>query len=153
MGLRVKHTKLGENGTIESLPDSRGNVQVRIGSLKTSCRISDLIIAESEAAGNKERKKQRAGRMNFSNSKAMTIRTELNIIGRNLDDAIYEMNKYLDDAFLAGLKQVRIVHGRGEGILRSGLREELKKNKHVRSFKSAPYDEGGEGATIVQFKL
>ena len=152
MGLRVKHVRLGENGTIESLPDSRGNVQVRIGSLKTSCRISDLIIIESEASGNKERKKQRADRMAFSNNKAMTIRTELNLIGRNLDDAIYEMNKYLDDAFLAGLKQVRIVHGRGEGILRSGLRAELKKNKHVKSYKSAPYDEGGEGATIVLFK-
>lgn len=152
LGLRVKHIKLGENGTIESMPDSRGNVQVRIGMLKTSCNIKDLIIIESEAAGNKEKEKKKATRMSFANAKAKTIRTEINLIGRNLDDAIYEMNKYLDDAFLAGLSQVRIVHGRGEGILKSGLKAELKKNKHVKRFTAAPYNEGGEGATIVEFK-
>lgn len=152
VGLRVKHLRLGENGTIESMPDSKGNVSVRIGMLKTNCKISDLMVIESEEAGSKERMKQKAGRMSFANAKAKTIRTELNLIGRNLDDAIYEMNKYLDDAYLAGLGQVRIIHGRGEGILKSGLRAELKRNKHVKKFSAAPYDEGGEGATIVEFK-
>ena len=134
------------------MPDSKGNVSVRIGMLKTNCKISDLMVIESEEAGSKERMKQKAGRMSFANAKAKTIRTELNLIGRNLDDAIYEMNKYLDDAYLAGLGQVRIIHGRGEGILKSGLRAELKRNKHVKKFSAAPYDEGGEGATIVEFK-
>jgi DNA mismatch repair protein MutS2 len=62
------------------------------------------------------------------------------------------MYKYIDDAFLAGLKTVHIIHGRGEGILRNGLRAELKKNKHVKSFHSAPYNDGGEGCTIVELK-
>lgn len=148
VGLRVKHNRLGENGTIESMPDNRGNVQVRIGALKTSCRIKDLTVIESEAAGNKERQKNKATRMSFANQKARTISAEIKLIGRNLDDAIYEMNKYLDDAFLSGLKQVRVVHGRGEGILQKGLRAELKRNKHVKKFE---YEEHNEGVTVVTF--
>ena len=88
----------------------------------------------------------------MSFGKTKTIRPEINLIGKNLDDAIDEMSKYIDDAFLAGLKTVHIIHGRGEGILRSGLRAELSKNKHVKSFKSAPYNDGGEGCTIVELR-
>ena len=85
----------------------------------------------------------------MSFGKTKTIGTDINLIGKNKDEAIDLMNKYLDDAFLAGLKTVNIVHGRGAGILRRALRAELAKNKYVKSYKSAPYTEGGDGCTVV----
>ena len=88
----------------------------------------------------------------MSFGKTKTIKTEINLIGKNLDEASDLMNKYIDDAFLAGLKTVHVIHGRGEGILRNGLRQELRRNKHVKSFKSAPYNDGGDGCTIVELK-
>jgi DNA mismatch repair protein MutS2 len=85
----------------------------------------------------------------MSFGKTKSIRPEINLIGKDLDEASDLMRKYIDDAFLAGLKTVHIIHGRGEGILRNGLRLELSRNKHVKSYKSAPYSEGGDGCTVV----
>ena len=147
VGMRVKYTKLDQTGDVESLPDSRGNFGIRLGSIRMTVNVKDVVIAESEPAGNKERKKAKYGNMSFGKTK--TVSTEINLIGMNLDDATERMNKYIDDAFLAGLKTVNIIHGRGSGILRKGLRAELRRNKHVESYKSAPYDQGGEGNTIV----
>ncbi len=147
IGMRVKYTKLDQTGDVESLPDSRGNFKIRLGSIHMTVNVKDVVIAESEPQGNKEKKKAKYGNMSFG--KAKTVSTEINLIGMNLDDATDKMNKYIDDAFLAGLKTVNIIHGRGSGILRKGLRAELRRNKHVESYKSAPYDQGGEGNTIV----
>ncbi len=150
LGMKLKYTKLDQVGEAESLPDSRGNLQLRLGAIKMTVNIRDLVIAESENAGHKEKVRSKYGNMSFGKTK--TIRTEINLIGKNLDEATDLMNKYIDDAFLAGLKTVHIIHGRGEGILRNGLRQELKRNKHVKSFKSAPYNDGGEGCTVVELK-
>ena len=147
IGMRVKYTKLDQTGDVESLPDSRGNFRLRLGSIRMTVNVKDVVIAESEPQGNKDRKKSKYGNMSFGKTK--TVSTEINLIGMNLDDATDRMNKYIDDAFLAGLKTVNIIHGRGSGILRKGLRAELRRNKHVESYKSAPYDQGGEGNTIV----
>ena len=147
IGMRVKYTKLDQTGDVESLPDSRGNFRLRLGSIRMTVNVKDVVIAESEPQGNKDRKKSKYGNMSFGKTK--TVSTEINLIGMNLDDATDKMNKYIDDAFLAGLKTVSIIHGRGSGILRKGLRAELRRNKHVESYKSAPYDQGGEGNTIV----
>lgn len=147
IGMRVKYTKLDQAGDVESLPDSRGNFMLRLGSIRMTVNVRDVVIAESEPQGNKDRKKSKYGNMSFGKTK--TVSTEINLIGMNLDDAVDRMNKYIDDAFLAGLKTVNIIHGRGSGILRKGLRAELRRNKHVESYKSAPYDQGGEGNTIV----
>jgi len=147
IGMRVKYTKLDQTGDVESLPDSRGNFRIRLGSIRMTVNVKDVVIAESEPQGNKEKKKAKYGNMSFGKTK--TVSTEINLIGMNLDDATERMNKYIDDAFLAGLKTVNIIHGRGSGILRKGLRAELRRNKHVESYKSAPYDQGGEGNTIV----
>lgn len=147
IGMRVKYTKLDQTGEVESLPDSRGNFGIRLGSIRMTVNVKDVVIAESEPQGNKEKKKARYGNMSFGKTK--TVSTEINLIGMNLDDATDRMNKYIDDAFLAGLKTVNIIHGRGSGILRKGLRAELRRNKHVESYRSAPYDQGGEGNTIV----
>ncbi|NLY87614.1 MAG: endonuclease MutS2 [Clostridiales bacterium] len=147
-GMRIKYIKLNQNGDVETAPDAKGNLIIRIGAIKMNVNVKDLILAESEVAGNKEKKRRRYSE--FSYNKSKTIKTEINLIGQNLEDASDLMNKYIDDAFLAGLKTVSVIHGRGEGILRNGLRRELKNNKHVKSFKSAPYDDGGEGCTIVE---
>ena len=150
IGMRVKHTKLDQTGEVESLPDQKGNLSIRLGAIKMNANIRDLVIAESEAPGHKDKVRQRYGNMSFGKTK--TIRPEINLIGKNLDEATDLMYKYIDDAFLAGLKTVHIIHGRGEGILRNGLRAELKRNKHVKSFHSASYNDGGEGCTIVELK-
>ncbi len=147
IGMRVKYTKLGQTGDVESLPDSRGNLKIRLGSIRIDANVKDLLIAESEPKGNKEKNKAKYGNMSFGKSK--TVGTELNVIGMNLDDAREKMNKYIDDAFLAGLKTVNIIHGRGSGILKKGLRSELRRNKHVESYRSAEYNNGGEGCTVV----
>lgn len=148
IGMRVKYTKLDQTGDVESLPDSRGNVRIRLGSIKMDVNVKDLVIAESEPQGNKEKNRAKYGNLSFGKSK--TIRPEINLIGKDLDEATYLMTKYIDDAFLAGLKTVRIIHGRGEGILRKGLRAELSKNKHVKSYTSATYSDGGEGVTVAE---
>ncbi len=152
IGMHVKLTNIDQNGIVEGLPDSRGNLAVRIGSLRTTANVRNLIITESENAGNKERLKKNANRQTFVNNKVMTVKTEINVIGKNLDDALMIVEKYIDDAYLAGLPQVRIIHGKGQGILQSGIREALKYNKQVKSVKAAAYNEGGEGASIVQLK-
>ena len=150
VGMRVKYLKLGQTGDVESLPDPRGNVRIRLGSIKMDVNIKDLVIAESEPQGHKEKNRARYGDLSFGKSK--TIKTEINIIGKNLEEACDLVSKYIDDAFLAGLKTVHVIHGRGEGILRSGIRQELSHNKHVKSFRSAPYNEGGDGCTVVELK-
>ena len=150
IGMRVRYEKLGQTGDVESLPDARGNLRIRLGSIKTDVNVRDLVIAESEPQGNKEKNRAKYGSMSFGKTK--TIKTEINLIGKDLDEATDLMNKYLDDAFLAGLASVHIIHGRGEGILRKGLRAELAKNRHVKSFRSAPYNDGGEGCTIVELR-
>ena len=136
VGMRVKYTKLDQTGDVESLPDSRGNFRIRLGSIHMTVNVKDVVIAESEPQGNKEKKKAKYGNLSFGKTK--TVSTEINLIGMNLDDATDKMNKYIDDAFLAGLKTVNIIHDRGSGILRKGLRAELRRNKHVESYKSAP---------------
>lgn len=87
--------------------------------------------------------------------KEISIRScpiSIDVRGENLEDALMKVEKYLDDAFLCGLKKVTVIHGRGEGILRKGLQEAFKKNRHVKSFKSGDYDEGGDGVTVLEIK-
>jgi len=146
--MRVKYTKLDQTGEVESLPDSRGNLKLRLGSIRMDANVKDLVIAESEPAGHKDKNKAKYGNMSFGKSKSVS--PEINLIGMNLDDATDKMLKYIDDAFLAGLRTVNIIHGRGSGILRKGLRSELRRNKHVESYKAAPYAQGGDGVTVVQ---
>ena len=158
VGTRVKLLTIDQNGEVESLPDDRGNLQVRIGAIRMNANVRDLMLIESEPDGNKDRLKSKYARRSgtktgrLAESKTKTISPSINLIGKTLDDARIEMEKYLDDVYLSGLTRVTIIHGRGEGILRDGLRRELKRNKHVKSFTSAPYNDGGDGATVVTLK-
>lgn len=149
-GTRVKLISLGQNGEVETPPDEHGNLRVRIGALKMNAKVRDLMLIEGEKSGNKERK--RRAYAGISAGKAKAISPSLKVIGMNLEDASMVVDKYLDDAFLAGLRRVSIIHGRGTGILRDGLRQRLKSNKNVKSLQGAPYDQGGEGVTLVELK-
>lgn len=148
-GTRIKLLKLGQNGEVETSPDSSGNLTVRIGALKMSAKIKDVMIIEDNKPGTKERKRRSYAKMNTA--KTRTISPSINVIGKNLDDAELEVSKYIDDAFLSGINEVQIVHGRGEGVLRGGIRNMLKRNKNIKSISGASYDQGGEGVTVVTF--
>lgn len=130
-----------------SEPDKDGNVKIQAGILKMNVHISNLREAESD-----EEKKQEKGFAAYINEKSSNISTSIDIRGKTLEEAEIEVEKYLDDAYLAGLKQVTVIHGKGTGILRSGIARLLKMNKHVKSFRLGRYGEGEDGVTIVELK-
>ena len=141
---------LDQNGEIMSLPDDKGNMTVQMGILKATVNIKDIMLID-DVKKQKPSPKQR----NYSSmyqAKAMNMSTTINVRGQNLDDAVMNVDKYLDDAFMAGLKEVTVIHGRGEGILRTGLQQMMKRHKHVKAYRKGAYNEGGDGVTIVQLK-
>ncbi len=148
-GIRVNVLSVGEKGTVLSLPDARGDMMVQVGSLKMKINIENISLVK-ENVTQKQRDKIKYSRM-FA-SKAQSVPTSVNVIGKNLDEASDIVEKYIDDAFIAGLETVTIVHGKGAGILRDGLAVVLKRNKHVDTFRRGGYREGGDGATIVTIK-
>ncbi len=150
IGNRVKVLSLDQNGEITSLPDDKGNVTVQMGILKATVNIRDIMLID-DIKKPKPAPKQR----NYSSmyqAKAMNMSTTINVRGQSLDDAVMNVDKYLDDAFMAGLKEVTVIHGRGEGILRTGLQQMMKRHRHVKDFRKGAYNEGGDGVTIVQLK-
>ena len=150
-GVRVKIMTIGQNGEALGAPDSSGNVQVQVGALKVSAKVSDLMLIDVKQKKVKESfKGSKYGTM--YRTKAQNISLSINIVGKNKDDAIMDVDKYLDDAFMAHLEKVTIIHGRGEGILRSAVAELCKRHKHVESFRTGKYDEGGNGVTVVTLK-
>ena len=149
LGEEVKVLSLNENGFIQTLPDKNGNVQVKIGILKVNASINDIIRIESIIDKSKEK---------TSYSKSTFIKSDklysnkIDVRGYNTEDAIYEIDKFLDDSFIANLNEVTIVHGKGTGILRNNITDFLKKHKLVKSFSFGKLNEGGDGATVVKLK-
>ena len=140
----------GVVGTVTELPDKSGMFTVSAGILRTKVSAKEVEFIqhkEKEAPTRNQGKTAGLGR-----AKTMGISPEINLIGKMTADALPELNKYLDDAFLAKLPQVRIVHGRGTGALRKMVHECAKKNKHIESFRLGEYGEGSDGVTIVYFK-
>lgn len=149
IGDRVKVLSFDQNGEIMSLPDSRGVLTVQMGIIKAQVNVDDLMLIDVKPL--KKQKKERSyGGM--YRAKTMTAKTSINVRGSNLDDATMDVDKFLDDAFMAGLNQVTVIHGRGEGILRDGLHDMMRYHKHVKSFRKGAYNEGGDGVTIVEIK-
>ncbi len=148
-GDSVMYVPLGQEGTIVTLPDDKGNLTIAVGSMKMKVNAADLTIVRRSR---KQQPKSRASVTGLMRSKAMSIKMEKDVRGENLDDALMEVSKYIDDAAMARLETCVIIHGRGEGILRDGIRRELKKNKHVKEFRPGEYNEGGEGVTVVTLK-
>ena len=151
LGESVKVHSLNLTGTVSSLPDAKGNMFVQMGILRSQVHISDLsIIEEPMTATERQRQRTSSGKMKMN--KAMTVSPELNLLGKTVDEAIAELDKYLDDAYLSHLSPVRIVHGKGTGALRAGVHNYLKRQKHVKSYRLGAFGEGDAGVTIVEFE-
>ena len=150
LGDAVKVLSMNLKGTVSSRPDNKGFLFVQMGIIRSKVHISDLeLIDEAEIT---TPTMQRTGAGKIRMSKAAHVSTEINLLGKTVDEAVAELDKYLDDAYIAHLKSVRIVHGKGTGALRKGVHNYLKRQKHVESFRLGEFGEGDAGVTIVEFK-
>lgn len=151
VGDRVKVLTIGQNGEVLTLPDDKGDLQVQVGLMKVTVNAENLMLINE---GKKKTKVQYKGSKygTMYREKTQSVSLSINVQGKVLDDAVMDVDKYLDDAFMAGLETVTIIHGRGEGILRNGLQDMFKRHKHVASFRKGKYNEGGDGVTIVTIK-
>jgi len=151
LGESVRVLSMNLNGTVGSLPDSKGNVTVQMGILRSQVHISDLeIIEDTPAYSAKQMHKTGKGKMKMG--KAFSVSPEINLLGKTVDEAVAELDKYLDDASLAHLSTVRVVHGKGTGALRTGIHNYLKRQKRVKSYRLGAFGEGDAGVTIVELK-
>ncbi len=149
IGDRVRVLTLDQIGEVLSMPDSKGDLTVKVGIMKANINIRDLMVTQQEKDDSKTGKSKYG---NLYKAKAQTISSSVNVQGENLEDALMDVDKYLDDAYIAGLKEVTIIHGRGEGVLKEGLRKTFRNHKHVKEFRKGRYNEGGDGVTIVTLK-
>lgn len=152
--LRAADLKLGDSvhivsmdadGTVIGLPNAKGQVRVQAGIMRIDIHISDLEAPEKE----KEKKYQRTSSVNLAQR---SVGLSIDLHGQAVDNAQLLLDKYLDDAFLSGLSEVTVIHGRGTGVLKNGVRRYLKTHPHVKSFRSGEYGEGGDGVTVVALK-
>ncbi len=150
-GESVRVLSMNLKGTVISAPDPKGNVAVRMGILNSQVPVTDLEIIEEKPDYLKQLTRQ-TGKGKTKLGKAMTVSTEINLLGKTVDEAVAELDKYLDDARLAHLNSVRIVHGKGTGALRSGIHQYLRRQKHVKSFRLGAFGEGDAGVTVVELK-
>ena len=146
-GVLVKVAGFDQEGEVLTDIDDKGDLSLRIGIMKVTVNSKDITSlrkGEREEAGEAKRRK-----------KEISLRScpvSIDVRGENLEDALMKTEKYIDDAFLSGLKKVTVIHGRGEGILRKGLQDAFGKNRHVKGFKNGDYDEGGDGVTVLEIK-
>ena len=147
VGETVEVLSLNQKGQVLTLPDEEGNLTVQVGIMKVNVHISSLRRASSEG---KERIVERT--KSYISSKAKTIKNEIDLRGMNIEEAIMELEKYIDDSYMAGLKEVYIIHGKGTGALRKGLQDYFKRHKLVKSHRLGKYEEGGMGVTVLELK-
>lgn len=150
LGDSVRVLSLNLNGTVSSLPDAKGNLYVQMGILRSQVKLSDLELIDEAVITTKQFKKTGSGKIRMS--KSASVSTEINLIGMTVDEALAHLDKYLDDAYLAHLPSVRIVHGKGTGALRKAVQGQLKRNKYVKSYRLGEFGEGDAGVTIAVFK-
>lgn len=150
LGDAVMVLTLGLKGTVSSLPNAKGDLFVQMGILRSQVNIKDLELIDEEVIKTPSLTKTQSGKIKMN--KSFSIRPELNLIGKTVDEALPELDKYLDDAYLAHLPKVTIIHGRGTGALRNAVHSYLKKTKYVKSFRIGAFGEGDHGVTIVEFK-
>ena len=175
IGDGVKVISMNLKGTVSSLPNARGDLYVQMGILRSLVNIKDLALlnessisgpgldnsagsAGGRGAGRNSAKtpgafgKGKSSQSGIKMSKSFSVSPEINLIGLTVDEAVPELDKYLDDAYLAHLPQVRVVHGRGTGALRAGVHKHLKRLNYVKEFHLGEFGEGDTGVTIVTFK-
>ena len=152
VGDLVKVLSLGQNGTILSLPDGKGEISVQVGNLKVNAALKNIMLL-SQSKKKEPEKLPKTKYASLYKDKARNISLSINVRGKMLEEALAEVDKYIDDAFMAKLEKVTIIHGRGEGILRRGIQEMLSKNKHIKEFRDGHFNEGGNGVTVVSLKI
>ena len=150
LGDSVKILSMNLKGTVHTLPDAKGNLFVQAGILRYQTNIRDLVLVNDDATPAVHNTKTGAGKLKMS--KSLSVSPEINLIGKTVDEALMELDKYLDDAYLAHLKSVRIVHGKGTGALRKAVQGHLKRQKYVKSFHLGEFGEGDAGVTIAEFE-
>lgn len=150
IGDSIKVLSLNLKGTVSTLPDAKGNLFVQMGILRSQVNIRDLEKLDDTVITGGNFSKTGSGKIKMS--KSASVSTEINLLGKTVDEAIMELDKYLDDAYIAHLPSVRIVHGKGTGALRKGVHNYLRRQKHVKSYRLGEFGEGDAGVTIVEFK-
>ncbi len=152
LGDSVKIVTMGMRGIVNSLPDAKGNLFVQCGIMRTNVNIKDLVLIPDEPTISKSKTTQKTNAGKIKMSKTYNISPEINLLGKTVDEALSVLDKYLDDAYLAHLKSVRIVHGKGTGALRNAVQQHLRRTKYVDSFRLGEFGEGDAGVTIAVFK-
>ena len=137
-------------GTVHTLPNDKGDLYVQMGILRSLVNIRDLVLLEDSPSQGNKKKTTSASKLKMA--KSASISAELNLIGKTIDEALPLLDKYLDDAYLAHMPSVRIVHGKGTGALRNAVQSHLKRLKYIKSFRLGEFGEGDSGVTIAEFK-
>ncbi len=150
LGDSVKILSMGLKGTVSSLPDKNGKLFVQCGIIRSQVSLDDLVLTEEETVRTDRMQRGSSGKLKMS--KSYSVSTEINLLGKTVDEALPELDKYLDDAYLAHLPSVRIVHGKGTGALRNAVQNYLRRNKLVKSYRLGEFGEGDAGVTIAEFK-
>ena len=153
IGDSVKVLSMNLKGTVHTLPNAKGDLYVQMGILRSLVNINDLVLIDDESTSPIAKKYgggSSSGKIKMS--KSASVSTEINLIGMTVDEAIAHLDKYLDDAYIAHLPSVRIVHGKGTGALRSAVHAHLKRQKYVKSFRLGEAGEGDAGVTIAEFE-
>lgn len=149
-GDSVKIISMNLKGIVNTLPDARGNLFVQCGIMRMQTNINDLVPVKEETITAPALQRTNTGKLKMS--KSFSVSSEINLLGYTVDEAIAKLDKYLDDAYLAHLPSVRVVHGKGTGALRSAVQSHLKRLKYVKEYRLGEYGEGDAGVTIVTFK-
>lgn len=147
VGESVEVLSLNQVGTVSSLPNEKGFLTVQVGIMKVNVHVSTLRRVASQ-----DTEKSTIKAKTIIGSKSKTIKNEIDLRGKNIEEAILDIDKYLDDSYIANLKEVYIIHGKGTGTLRDGVKSYLRGHKHVKSYRSGKYGEGGDGVTVVEIK-
>lgn len=147
IGETVEVLSLNQIGNVLELPDETGNVLVQVGIMKVNVHISTLRRAEEM-----ESEKTHTSTKKIIKSKSSNIKNEIDLRGYTLDEALLDLDKYIDDAYIAGLKEAYIIHGKGTGVLREGIKSYIKVHKNIKTFRTGKYGEGGEGVTVIELK-
>lgn len=150
LGDSVKVVSMGLKGTVNSLPDRNGKLFVQCGIIRSQVSLDDLVLIDEDTVTTGKLQRTNSGKLKMS--KSFSISTEINLLGKTVDEAIAELDKYLDDAYLAHLPSVRIVHGKGTGALRKAVQDYLRRCKYVKSYRQGEFGEGDAGVTIAEFK-
>ena len=149
-GDSVKIISMNLKGIVNTLPDARGNLFVQCGIMRMQTNINDLVPVKEETITAPALQRTNTGKLKMS--KSFSVSSEINLLGCTVDEAIAKLDKYLDDAYLAHLPSVRVVHGKGTGALRSAVQSHLKRLKYVKEYRLGEYGDGDAGVTIVTFK-